>query len=112
MDKNTTSSPHSHNPVEQDANIKAFSYFTKYNSADFDKYNPTTGIYDGDWVISNNPIVGMDWNNYATNRINNKNYLSNNQLIYSWYDLLFIVDIRYGFILQGIANSIANYFKY
>lgn len=58
------------------------------------------------------PILGMDWTNYGTRAIDNKNYLDNNQLTLDWSDAFFFVHPIYGFLLQGITNSIFNYFKY
>ena len=113
LSKNTTASPHSHNPVEQDANIKAFNYFKQYYSADFDVYNPDTGEYSGQWKWKDNqnPILCVDWHSYKSSYIENQNALSNNQLTLTWCDGLFYVPVL-GFLLQGIASTVVNYFKY
>lgn len=113
LSKNTTASPHSHNPVEQDANIKAFNYFKQYYSADFDVYNPDTGEYSGQWKWKDNqnPILCVDWHSYKSSYIENQNALSNNQLTLTWCDGLFYVPVL-GFLQQGIASTVVNYYKY
>ena len=114
LSKNTTASPHRYNPVEQDANIKAFNYFKKYYSADFDCFNIATGEYSGQWRWKDkqNPIIGVDWLSYGLHAIDNTNYLSNNQLTSNWCDALFYVCPIFGSLLQGIANTIVYSFKY
>ena len=63
--------------MEQDANIKAFNYFKKYYSADFDCFNIAAGEYSGQWRWKDkqNPIIGVDWLSYGLHAIENTNGL-------------------------------------
>jgi hypothetical protein len=50
---------HDLHPVEQDANIRAFKYFTKHEKGLFDIYDANGG-YNGAWIFRINPITGYD----------------------------------------------------
>ncbi|MDR2037509.1 MAG: FG-GAP-like repeat-containing protein [Bacteroidales bacterium] len=52
---------HSHNRVEQDANIRAFKYFHKYEKELFDVYDKKSGAYIGKWDYNDNPILDYNW---------------------------------------------------
>lgn len=77
--KNTVQSPHNMNPVEQDANVRAFSYF-----------NRKIRGYNG-WVskgIGANPIRNYDFNR-GMDDPSNALALKNGRLHLDWYDYLF-----------------------
>ncbi|MCR5017299.1 MAG: hypothetical protein K6A64_00695 [Bacteroidales bacterium] len=94
--KNTLMSPHNSNPAEQDANIRAFNYFKKYYPGDFDKYDPSTGQYDGQWVWKKSVstygyyhnIVGLDWLKYRSRSKYNDSVLSISPIEIQWYDVV------------------------
>ena len=114
--KNDSTSPHYKNPVEQDANIRAFKYFKKYYSESFDSYD-SSGKYNGAWRWDKstdgkyaNPIEGMDWLNYDSNRVNNDRILSASPMGLNWYDIplaIFPTHIL-GETIGGIINMV-NY---
>ena len=118
LSKNTAASPHHNNPAEQDANKRAFLYFKKYYSADFDKYDHTTGKYDGQWVWIDkygndvNAIIGFDWLNYRSSKLYNSSVLSKTDLQINWFDILFVLSPNHietqilgGLIYTCIYNS-------
>lgn len=102
--KNTSLSPHHNNPTEQDANIRAFKYFKKYYTSDFDT-SDASDSYNGLWN-SNNYINGMQWNNYKANAINNELILSQSPISISWYDVVLNLIPIIGDIADGLINTV------
>lgn len=102
--KNTSLSPHHNNPTEQDANIRAFKYFKKYYTSDFDTSDASDN-YNGLWN-SNNDINGMQWNNYKANAINNELILSQSPISISWYDVVLNLIPIIGDIADGLINTV------
>lgn len=114
--KNQVGSPHYSNPVEQDANIRAFNYFKTHYAKYFDSYDDS-GAYNGQWkwdiakTSNANPINGMDWTNYKSQRVNNDKILSNSPtgLLGFEIPLLFFLgpigEIAGGLINMGIYNA-------
>lgn len=78
--KNTIGSPHNHNPVEQDANIRAFIYFNEHidGYSGWDFRNPALG---------GNPIIGYD-PSQAYRDLDNQMALKRGLLKLQWYDYL------------------------
>ena len=83
-------SKHSDNPVEQDANKRAFQYFCKYYPSEFNCFDLSTGMYNGKWDTVNNPISGVDWNNYFSKTLFNEVALRRSPMEYYWYDSFFV----------------------
>ena len=103
---------HKHNPVEQDANIRAFNYFKKYYRKDFDFFDIFTGEYKGAWLRRDdqNPIDGMLWSFYYSSP--NNSLLSNYPISFHWSDIFALANLQYGFIIQGIINALYNNTRY
>ena len=102
-------SDHDHNnhPVEQDANIRAYKYFSKYVKG-FNKID-SSGKYDGLWVASYNPINGFVWDD-----LSNKNniLILNNTVKPDGLDYLASLFPVVGDIIGGYLRSITDNTKY
>lgn len=82
--------PHNSNPVEQDANIRAFMYFDKYEPGFNYVENgiqKTKWHFDGSGLHSGNAILGYSWGLPVSNP-RNQNVLRNGILSPTWLDLL------------------------
>ena len=105
---------HANNPVEQDANIRAFNYFKQYYSSDFDSFDSTTGKYMGLWHHERDsahpyghPIVNMNWNNYGNSTSVNELALSKTNIVFYWHDYVSLWNPA-TYLLGGIINIIIN----
>jgi RHS repeat-associated protein len=96
---------HSFHPAEQDANIQAFRYFSKYENGFnwMDKY----GTQRSHWNSAYNPINGYNWRLAYTNPLNQA-ALEDGRLKLSWYDYL-MAPFNFTFIgtiIPGLTNAI------
>lgn len=109
-----STSYHYNNPVEQDANIRAFSYFKKFYSNEFDIFNEVTGEYTGAWIwdtrsaVYPHPIIGMDWANYGFNSSNNDRVLSKKNISMYWHDFALSFGIMPYLLSSYINRNIQN----
>ena len=111
--KNEVGSPHSSNPAEQDANIRAFNYFKKYDSTHFDSYDES-GKYNGYWKWQKtdsghyNPINGIDWVNYSLKQEQNKKVLSGTPTGLYGFDIPLVVFPSHilGETISGLINMV------
>ena len=110
--KNAAGHPHHNNPVEQDANKRAFNYFIKHYSNSFEQVDPTTGRYNGAWQYDKNPILGMTWSYYSSNKSANATTLASTSYPFYWYDYYLAVIPLYGTAIGGLINTIRNNNKY
>jgi hypothetical protein len=103
--------PHKQNPVEQDANARAFKYFSD-NVINFN-WTDAYGNQFTNWKYRNNPINGYNWN-LPYSDITNQNALNNNLLDLSSYDL-FLAPLNYtiiGMAIPGVVNTLILNHKY
>lgn len=91
---------HNRHLVEQDANIRAFKYFSKHIE-DFN-WVDENGHQRTEWIHQRNPIIGYDWT-MATNSPGNMEALRNSRLRLAWYDYLLLPT---GIILPGLINAL------
>ena len=94
--------PHKNHPAEQDANVRAFMYFSKYE----DGFNwvDEFGIQRTKWVYSgsnSNPINGYDWSSPFTFEAN-QTILNRRKLKLKWFDYLLLPTI----ITPGLINAL------
>uniref|UniRef100_UPI00356495E1 RHS repeat-associated core domain-containing protein n=1 Tax=Mariniphaga sediminis TaxID=1628158 RepID=UPI00356495E1 len=82
--------PHNSHPAEQDANIRAFKYFSKH--VDGFNWVDKWGHQKSSWDRWQNPIKDYNWSlSYDDNT--NQNVLNNGTLRLSWYDYFLGPDI-------------------
>ena len=96
---------HDFHPVEQDANKRAFEYFSRHVKG-FNRINPITGNYDGDWDWDKNPIGGLKGNDYL-----DPNYsgVLNQRLTPSWTDYsIGCISLLGSLLLGAIHGAIDN----
>lgn len=108
--KNEVVSPHSSNPAEQDANIRAFNYFKKYYPKRFDTYDES-GAYNGWWKWDEtkkdrNPINEIDWLNYKSQMEHNQTVLSTSPTGLFWFDIPLVIFPSHiiGETISGLIN--------
>lgn len=91
--------PHNLHPAEQDANVRAFHYFSEHE----DGFNwvDKWGIQRSKWVDWYNPISGYDWSK-PYNDPTNQSALENGRLRLEWFDYLLGPQI----ILPGLLNAL------
>lgn len=104
LSKNTFDHPHDYHPVEQDANIRAFAYFSK-NVKGFNYYE--NNVLKSLWKKYYNPILGYDWTSLP-NSEQNQYILINNKVKIAWYDYVLGPNI----LINGIINTIILNSKY
>ncbi len=97
--------PHSLHPAEQDANVRAFRYFSKHE--DGFNWEDQWGNQRTKWKYSYNPINGYDWSK-PYNDSGNQTALQNGRLKLSWYDYL----IGPSIIIPGLLNTVILNNKY
>jgi len=103
--KNTFEHPHDYHPVEQDANVRAFKYFSD-NVEGFNYYD-NNGILQSGWDKYYNPILNYDWSELP-NSENNLSVLTNSKVHIAWYDYLLGPNI----VINGIINIFILNSKY
>lgn len=90
--------PHNQHPVEQDANVRAFRYFS--NNIDDFNYLDDKGIQRSKWVDWYNPINGYDWSK-PYNNSGNQSALGDGGLKLTWFDYC----IGPNFVISGLLNT-------
>jgi len=98
--------PHNLNPVEQDANIRGFKYFST-NIKDFN-WSDESGQHSL-WYYTSNPILNYDWSASYDDTFNQL-ALQNGRLKLTWWDyLMFPCNITIvGMILPGLWNTLVT----
>jgi hypothetical protein len=103
--------PHWKSPVEQDANIRAFQYFSKHDPGF--NWVDDNGTQKTRWRPDHNPIIGYNWNLSHTDPYNQQ-VMRNGRLGLAWYDFLmspFNFTIV-GILFPGIVNTLLLNKKY
>ena len=78
---------HSSHPTEQDANIRAFKYFSKH-VRDFNIIDDSGRLLHTEWKSISNPIIGFNWE-YSLNSDVNQQALKAGRLSLGWADYVF-----------------------
>lgn len=97
--------PYNHHPVEQDANARAFQYFSKHVE-EFNYYD-NNGTLHSHWKKYYNPIIDYNWLEMPDSEYN-LNILTRNKVHIAWYDYVFGPNI----LINGIINTIVLNGKY
>jgi RHS repeat-associated protein len=102
---------HSLHPTEQDANIRAYRYFSE-NVEDFN-WVDNFGIHRSKWKRFSNPIIGYNWV-LSPDNVHNTSVLNKGRLKLSWYDytMLPLNLTMIGIIPPGLINSIIQNNQY
>lgn len=82
-----TNKSHSYHAAEQDANIRAYKYFSKH-VRDFNVCDDRGRLLSTEWNSTYNPILGYDWH-YGINSDKNQKALSAGSLSLGWADYVF-----------------------
>jgi len=99
------SKPHNDHPVEQDANARAYEYFSK--TVKGFNYKDKQGSYITKWSKNYNAINGYNWELHFSEDTNTK-VRSNCVLKLLWYDYL-IYPLNFlliGIVISGLLNAI------
>ncbi|MGI6242770.1 MAG: hypothetical protein ACOYJK_04430 [Prevotella sp.] len=78
---------HSYHAAEQDANIRAFKYFSKH-VRDFNIIDDSGRLLHTEWKSTSNPIIGFNWE-YSLNSDVNQQALKAGRLSLGWADYIF-----------------------
>lgn len=93
-----TNKQHKYHAAEQDANIRAYKYFSKH-VRDFNICNDSGRLLSTEWHPESNPIIGYDWQ-YGIDSEENQKALKAGSLSLGWADYVFGSSL----IIPGIIN--------